>query len=80
MILRPCVAIFAHCVRFYEQGYREGFDHGQLHGTFEGRELGREKAFEIWEEVGFYEGFGEFWRDVQEAKGVKEGGRGKDSR
>jgi hypothetical protein len=24
---------------------------------FEGRELGKEKAFEIWEELGYYEGW-----------------------
>jgi len=28
-----------------------------LHGLFEGRELGKEKAFEIWEELGYYEGW-----------------------
>lgn len=41
---------------FYEQGYKDGYAHGELHGVFEGRALGREKGFEIWEEIGFYEG------------------------
>lgn len=51
-----------------ETSYRQGFDagsaHGQLHGTFEGRALGREQGFEIWDEVGFYEGTARFWRGV----------------
>jgi hypothetical protein len=51
----------AHLVRFYEEGYRSGFDHGRLHGLFEGRALGQEKCFELWEEVGYYEGFAGFW-------------------
>jgi hypothetical protein len=42
---------------FFNQGYKDGFDHGRLHGLFEGRELGKEKAFEIWEELGYYEGW-----------------------
>ncbi|GFZ47414.1 hypothetical protein JCM24511_05157 [Saitozyma sp. JCM 24511] len=46
---------------FYEEGYRSGFDHGRLHGLFEGRALGQEKCFELWEEVGYYEGFAGFW-------------------
>ncbi|CED82847.1 Uncharacterized conserved protein [Phaffia rhodozyma] len=49
---------------FYQTGYREGFEHGALHGLFEGRALGKEKGFELWEEVGFYEGVGTFWRDL----------------
>lgn len=43
--------------RFYDEGYASGHAHGKLHGLFEGRQLGLEKAWEIWEEVGFYEGF-----------------------
>lgn len=42
---------------FYTAGYDEGFAHGRLHGLFEGRQLGQEKAWELWEEVGFYEGY-----------------------
>lgn len=49
---------------FYQTGYQEGFDHGALHGIFEGRALGKEKGFELWEEVGFYEGVGEFWKEI----------------
>ena len=35
-----------------------------MHGTFEGRELGRQKGFEVWEEVGFYEGTTRFWLEA----------------
>jgi hypothetical protein len=42
---------------FYNTGYADGHAHGALHGLFEGRALGQEKAWELWEEVGFYEGF-----------------------
>lgn len=42
---------------FYSSGYQDGYDHGRLHGLFEGREIGKEKAYEIWEEVGYYEGW-----------------------
>ena len=40
----------------------EGKQHGAIHGRIEGRELGRQKGFELWEELGFYEGFASFWR------------------
>ena len=50
----------------YHEGYQQGFDHGALHGTFEGRELGREKGFELWEEVGFYQGMAEVFRECLE--------------
>ena len=30
----------------------------------EGRALGRQKGFEIWEELGFYEGFAICWKSV----------------
>ncbi|KAI1793664.1 hypothetical protein LXA43DRAFT_941956 [Ganoderma leucocontextum] len=46
---------------FYEHGYRDGFAHGRVHGLIEGRALGREKGFEMWEELGFYEGFARMW-------------------
>ncbi|KAF5312537.1 hypothetical protein D9619_002470 [Psilocybe cf. subviscida] len=47
---------------FYDAGYADGFAHGRIHGLIEGRALGREKGFEIWEELGFYEGFARTWR------------------
>lgn len=48
----------------YRDGFGAGSAHGKLHGTFEGRQLGREKGFEIWDEVGFYEGTARFWKGV----------------
>lgn len=48
----------------YRDGFQAGSAHGKLHGTFEGRQLGREKGFEIWDEVGFYEGTARFWKGV----------------
>ena len=66
--------------RFFAEGYAAGHAHGKLHGTFEGREIGREKAFELWEEVGYYEGWAGFWIEVLQRKGVMDGGRGKESR
>ncbi|PWY97822.1 hypothetical protein BCV70DRAFT_202573 [Testicularia cyperi] len=50
----------------YQEGYRQGFDHGALHGTFEGRDLGRSKGFELWEEVGFYQGLAMTWKQIFE--------------
>lgn len=38
--------------------------HGRTHGLIEGRALGREKGYELWEEIGFYEGFAKFWEAV----------------
>ncbi|KAL0956518.1 hypothetical protein HGRIS_002659 [Hohenbuehelia grisea] len=49
---------------FYDEGYKDGFDHGRIHGLIEGRALGREKGFEMWEELGFYEGFAKTWDAV----------------
>lgn len=57
---------------FFQQGYQDGFDHGKLHGLFEGRELGKEKAFEIWEELGYYEGWARLFIDNLKPTG-KEG-------
>ena len=60
---------------FFQSGYSAGFAHGALHGTFEGRALGKEKGFELWEEVGYYEGVAGLWKLVldrpqrQEAEG-----------
>ena len=45
---------------FYDSGYiyhDGGFAHGRIHGLIEGRALGRDQGFEMWEEIGFYEGF-----------------------
>ncbi|TFK40822.1 DUF1715-domain-containing protein [Crucibulum laeve] len=49
---------------FYDSGYTDGFDHGRIHGLIEGRALGREKGFEMWEELGFYEGFALTWKGI----------------
>jgi len=47
---------------FYDHGYEDGHGHGRIHGLIEGRALGREKGFEMWEELGFYEGFALLWK------------------
>ncbi|KAI0299978.1 hypothetical protein B0F90DRAFT_1725753 [Multifurca ochricompacta] len=49
---------------FYAMGYRDGYAHGRLHGLIEGRTLGAEKGFELWEELGFYEGAARLWTAV----------------
>jgi len=51
-------------IRFYDAGYNDGFTHGRIHGLIEGRALGREKGFEMWEELGFYEGFAMMWQAI----------------
>ena len=56
-------------LRFYDEGYKDGFAHGRIHGLIEGRALGREKGFEMWEELGFYEGFALVWHAVLSAQG-----------
>ena len=50
--------------RFYTAGYDDGYAHGRLHGLLEGRALGAEKGFELWEELGFYEGAARLWTAV----------------
>jgi Essential protein Yae1, N terminal len=50
--------------RFYTAGYEDGYAHGRLHGLIEGRALGAEKGFELWEELGFYEGAARLWAAV----------------
>jgi len=50
--------------RFYNAGYEDGHAHGRLHGLIEGRALGAEKGFELWEELGFYEGTARLWTAV----------------
>ncbi|CAL1702501.1 unnamed protein product [Somion occarium] len=57
---------------FYDDGYKDGYDHGRIHGLIEGRALGREKGFEMWEEVGFYEGFALMWSAICEKRATKE--------
>lgn len=54
--------------RFYTAGHNDGYAHGQLHGRFEGRALGQEKCYELWEEVGYYQGWAEFWLENAERK------------
>ncbi|KAA1470910.1 DUF1715-domain-containing protein, partial [Dentipellis sp. KUC8613] len=49
---------------FYDAGFADGHAHGRIHGLIEGRALGREKGFEIWEELGFYEGAARLWAAV----------------
>ncbi|TYJ51945.1 hypothetical protein B9479_007459 [Cryptococcus floricola] len=70
--------------KFYNQGYDSGHAHGRLHGLFEGRELGKEKAWELWEEVGFYDGWASMWIQVLQAKAAASGTagskRGKEAR
>jgi hypothetical protein len=59
---------------FFQSGYSSGFAHGKLHGLFEGRALGKEKAYELWEEVGYYEGVAGLWKlvlDRQSADSAK---------
>ena len=53
-----------YLVRFYDEGFKDGYDHGKVHGVIEGRALGRQKGYEIWEELGFYEGFTTFWKGI----------------
>ncbi|GAA5960947.1 hypothetical protein JCM21900_000071 [Sporobolomyces salmonicolor] len=59
---------------FYETGFANGLPHGELHGLFEGRELGREKSWELWEELGYYEGMARLAKALLVAQG-KDSGR-----
>ncbi|KAG6817238.1 hypothetical protein H0H87_011295 [Tephrocybe sp. NHM501043] len=54
---------------FFETGFEDGFAHGKIHGLIEGRALGRAKGFEMWEELGFYEGFALMWKAIYEKQG-----------
>ncbi|KAF9010017.1 hypothetical protein BDQ17DRAFT_994850 [Cyathus striatus] len=54
---------------FFDSGYQDGYDHGRIHGLIEGRALGREKGFEMWEELGYYEGFSLTWKATYAAQG-----------
>ena len=58
--------------RFYDEGYEDGFTHGRIHGLIEGRALGREKGYEMFEELGFYEGFALTWKRIHESTGRSE--------
>lgn len=49
---------------FYDKAYEEAYAHGRIHAGIEGRAMGREKGFEIWEELGFYQGFATIWRAI----------------
>jgi hypothetical protein len=49
---------------FYSIGYEDGYKHGRLHGLIDGRALGAEKGFELWEELGFYEGTARLWTAI----------------
>ncbi|GAA5991955.1 hypothetical protein JCM10908_002288 [Rhodotorula pacifica] len=60
---------------FYQAGFDGGFPHGELHGLFEGRELGREKSWELWEEIGYYEGTARLWQAI-----LQDGANGNSSR
>jgi len=53
--------------KFYDEGFKEGYDHGKIHGMIEGRTLGGQKGFEIWEELGYYEGFAICWKNLMVA-------------
>jgi len=57
---------------FYDGGYEDGFAHGRIHGMIEGRALGREKGYEMFEELGFYEGFALTWKNIYESTGRSE--------
>lgn len=55
--------------QFYSSGFNSGLPHGQLHGLFEGRELGREKSWELWEEIGYYQGVARLWKVILKRQG-----------
>jgi len=57
---------------FYDQGYEDGFAHGRIRGLIEGRALGREKGYEMFEELGFYEGFALTWQKIYGSTGRSE--------
>ncbi|KAF8131563.1 hypothetical protein EV363DRAFT_1398652 [Boletus edulis] len=65
---------------FYDAGYTDGYAHGRIHGLIEGRALGREKGFEIWEEIGFYEGFARTCQAIQAHHDVQRGCQRQDQR
>ncbi|KAK4057762.1 hypothetical protein OIO90_000981 [Microbotryomycetes sp. JL221] len=56
--------------QFYAAGYNAGQPHGSLHGLFEGRALGREKAWDMWTELGHYEGTARLLLMIIESQGA----------
>ncbi|WFD29270.1 Checkpoint protein hus1 [Malassezia sp. CBS 17886] len=46
----------------YTAGYAEGMERGRHFGELDGRALGREKGFELWQEVGYYNGMADVWK------------------
>jgi len=57
---------------FYDEGFQDGYSHGRIHGLIEGRALGREKGYEMFEELGYYEGFALTWQNIYEKNGQAE--------
>jgi hypothetical protein len=55
---------------FFDEGYKDGYAHGRIHGLIEGRALGREKGFEMWEELGYYEGLAQTWKAFLSLRGT----------
>lgn len=55
--------------QFYASGFNSGLPHGELHGLFEGRELGRDKSWELWEEIGYYQGVAQLWKAILKREG-----------
>lgn len=50
--------------KFYDAGFAEGFEHGKMEGHNEGLTYGLEKGYDMWEEIGFYEGFATLWKSI----------------
>jgi hypothetical protein len=68
-IVIVCIDSLTSRHSFYDVGHEDGFAHGRIHGLIEGRALGREKGFEMWEELGFYEGFALMWQAIYAKQG-----------
>ncbi|KAF7727882.1 hypothetical protein EC973_006881 [Apophysomyces ossiformis] len=49
---------------FQEYGYDDGYRDGTKSGELEGRIFGCEKAFELGQEIGFYAGCAEAWKEL----------------
>ncbi|KAJ2917144.1 hypothetical protein MD484_g3238, partial [Candolleomyces efflorescens] len=60
---------------FFDEGYKDGYAHGRIHGLIEGRALGREKGFEMWEELGYYEGLAQTWKAFLSLRGTDDSSR-----
>ena len=48
-------------LRFLTYGYEDGVEAGRSEGLIEGYILGTRKAFEILQEIGFYDGVTKMW-------------------